>query len=122
MQFTPQEMASLYRQAKDKRQQIRVFMDCNCQTEAEVRASLVEGGIKQQQLPRRPSPQARKKKTVPEQEQIPLDDAQGSETRFGELSARLQRLCQMAENLAVGFQRIEEEVSSMEKSIRDTAR
>lgn len=68
MQFTPQEMASLYRQAKDKRQQIRVFMDCNCQTEAEVRASLVEGGIKQQQLPRGPSPQARKKKTVPEYE------------------------------------------------------
>ena len=29
---------------------------------------------------------------------------------------------EMAENLAVGFQRIEEEVSSMEKSIRDTAR
>lgn len=122
MQFTPQEMASLYRQAKDKRQQIKVFMDCNCQTEAEVRASLVEGGIKQQQLPRGPSPHATKKKTVPEQEQLPSDDAEGSATQSGELVARLQRLCQISENLAAGFRRIGEEISSMEESTRDTAR
>ena len=122
MQFTPQEMASLYRQAKDKRQQIRVFMDCNGQTEDEVRASLVEGGILHQQLPRGPSPYARKKKTVPEQEKILSDDARGSETQFGELAARLHRLCQISDNLAAGLQRIEEEVTSIEESIRDTAR
>ena len=122
MQFTPQEMASLYRHAKDKRQQIRVFMDCNGQTEDEVRASLVEGGILHQQLPRGPSPYARKKKAVPQQEQIPSDDAHGSKTQFGELAARLQRLCQISDNLAAGLQRIEEEVTSMEESMRDTAR
>lgn len=122
MQFTPQEMASLYRQAKDKRQQIRVFMDCNCQTEAEVRASLVEGGIKQQQLPRGPSPYARKKKTDAQQETTAPDDAHGSAAQSGELVARLQRLCQISENLAAGFRRIGEELSAMEESTRDTAR
>lgn len=122
MQFTPQEMASLYRQAKDKRQQIRVFMDFNCQTEAEVRASLVEGGILHQQLPRGASPYARKKKAVPEQEKILSDDAHGSETQFGELAARLQRLFLISGNLAAGLQRIEEEINSMEESMRDTAR
>ena len=122
MQFTPQEMASLYRQAKDKRQQIRVFMDCNFQTEAEVRASLVEGGIKQQQLPRGPSPYARKKKTDAQQETTAPDDAQGSAAQSGELVARLQRLCQISENLAAGFRRIGEELSAMEESTRDTAR
>ena len=122
MQFTPQEMASLYRQAKDKRQQIRVFMDCNCQTEAEVRASLVEGGIKQQQLPRGPSPFARGKKAVPQQEQLPSEDAHGSAAQSGELVERLQRLCQISEDLAAGFRRIGEEVTSMEGSTRDTAR
>ena len=122
MQFSPQEMASLYRQAKDKREQIRVFMDCNGQTEDEVRESLVEGGILHQQLPRGQSPYARKKKTVPEQEKILSDDARGSETQFGELAARLQRLCQISDNIAAGLQRIEEEVTSMEAFTRDTAR
>lgn len=122
MQFTPQEMASLYRQAKDKREQIRVFMDCNGQTEDEVRESLVEGGILHQQLPRGQSPYARKKKTVPEQEKILSDDARGSETQFGELAARLQRLFLISDNLAAGLQRIEEELTSMEESMRDTAR
>ena len=122
MQFSPQEMASLYRQAKDKREQIRVFMDCNGQTEDEVRASLVEGGLLHQQLPRGPSPYARKKKTVPQQEQIPSDDSHGSAAQFGELAERLQRLFLISDNLAAGFQRIEVEVTSMEESIRDTAR
>ena len=122
MQFTQQEMATLYRQAKDKRQQIKVFMDCNCQTEAEVRASLVEGGILHQQLPRGQSPYARKKKAVPQQEQIPSDDAHGSETQFGELAARLQRLFLISDNLAAGLQRIQDEVTSMEAFTRDTER
>ena len=122
MQFSPQEMASLYRQAKDKREQIRVFMDCNGQTEDEVRASLVEGGILHQQLPRGTSPYARKKKAVPEQEKIPSDDAPNNATQFGELAARLQRLFLISDNLAAGLQRIEEEVTSMEAFTRDTAR
>lgn len=122
MQFSPQEMASLYRQAKDKRQQIRVFMDCNFQAEAEVRASLVEGGILHQQLPRGPSQYARKKKTDAQQETTAPDDAQGSAAQSGELVERLQRLCQISENLAAGFRRIGEELSAMEESTRDTAR
>ena len=52
MQFTPTEMATIYRQAADKRKQIQAFMELNGQTEEEVKASLMGGGILGQQFPR----------------------------------------------------------------------
>lgn len=57
MQFSPIEMASMYNQAPDKRRQIQAFMELNGQTEEEVKASLLEGGIKPQQLPRQKAAQ-----------------------------------------------------------------
>lgn len=125
MQFSPIEMASIFNQAKDKREQIKIFMDCNGQTEAEVKAALMEGGIKHEQFPRASRKNREKESSGAKAPDFrrPMPPPQPKKAQqFGELAARLQRLFQVSENLAAGLQRVADEVDAMEKSISDTAR
>lgn len=74
MLFTPLEMASQYRQCKDKQAQIKVFMECNQLTEEQVIDILKSEGVTAQQLPRK-TIKSKKSKTVEPQEvaDIPID-------------------------------------------------
>lgn len=127
MQFSPIEMASMYNQAPDKRRQIQAFMELNGQTEEEVKVSLLEGGIKPQQLPRQKAAQkaAARKPAPPKKEPISAGQAADRpdlSKQFEELNARLMRLCQLGGFLATGFQKIEEELKAMEAAAADAAK
>lgn len=120
MQFTPTEMATIYRQAADKRKQIQVFMDTNGQTADEVKKSLLEGGILGQQFPRERSPhnktagEPKEPKEQPEKEQ-----GEGQTRQPGNLSARLARLYKLEEALAAGMRTIEEAIKAMEDAAQE---
>lgn len=135
MQFSPEEMASLYRQAKDKREQIKVFVECNMISEDQVRKLLVEQGITPQQLPRRNNQSMKKKNPrqkraadaqcqesapTPQPADETVPSAQESQARkFGELAARMEHLFQIGGKLAAGFRRIEDEIAAMEEAIQE---
>lgn len=52
MTFTPQEMANIFRAAKNKREQLRIFMDTECLSKEEVRDILIGAGIDPRSFPR----------------------------------------------------------------------
>lgn len=52
MIMTEMEMATVYRQAKDKKKQIKILMELNGLRESEVRDILFRNGIKQNEMPR----------------------------------------------------------------------
>lgn len=122
MQFTPTEMATIYRQAADKRKQIQVFMDTNGQTADEVKKSLLEGGILGQQLPRERNPHnktAGEPKEPKEQPEKAAEQDKGQTRQPGNLSARLARLYKLEEALAAGMRTIEEAIKAMEDAAQE---
>lgn len=132
MQFTPTEMATIYRQAADKRKQIRVFMDTNNQTEEEVKASLMEGGILGQQFPRerrlhnqkvqkgqKDEGNPQKPKAAEEQPEKAAEQNKGQTQQPGGLSVRLDRLHKLEEALAAGMRTIEEAIKAMEDAAQE---
>ena len=127
MQFTPTEMATIYRQAADKRKQIQVFMDTNGQTADEVKKSLLEGGILGQQFPRERSPHNKaagkpKETAAKEQPQEPGEQQQKAKEQVqqsGDLSTRLARLHKLEEALAAGMRTIEEAIKAMEDAAQE---
>ena len=124
MQFTPTEMATIYRQAADKRKQIRVFMDTNGQTADEVKKSLLEGGILAQQFPRERNPHnkaAGEPKEPKEQPEKAAEQNKGQTRQPGNLSARLARLYKLEEALAAGMRTIEEAIKAMEDAVQEAA-
>lgn len=126
MQFTPTEMATIYRQAADKRKQIRVFMDTNGQTADEVKKSLLEGGILAQQFPRERNPHnkaAGEPKEQPEKvaEQNAAEQNKEQTRQPGNLSARLDRLHILEEALAAGMRAIEKAIKAMEDAAQEAA-
>ena len=120
MQFTPTEMATIYRQAADKRKQIQVFMDTNGQTADEVKKSLLEGGILGQQFPRERSPHNKAAGEPKEPKEQPEKEKGKGQTRQpGNLSARLARLYKLEEALAAGMRTIEEAIKAMEDAAQE---
>ena len=134
MQFTPAEMATIYRQAADKRKQIQAFMELNGQTEEEVKASLMEGGILGQQFPRErrlhnqkdqkdegnpQKPKAGKEQPEKATEQNAAEQNKEQTRQPGGLSARLDRLHKLEEALAVGMRTIEEAIKAMEDAAQE---
>lgn len=128
MQFTPMEMATIYRQAADRRKQIRVFMDTNNQTADEVKKSLVEGGISWRQLPREPRPngKATGKPKEPREPQEAKEQQQKAEEQLlrqiDNLSTRLERLYKLGEALTAGMRTVEEAIKAMEDAAQDAAK
>ena len=129
MQFTPIEMATIYRQAADKRKQIRVLMDTNDQTEDEVKKSLLEGGILAQQFPRERGLHSRKAAGNPEKPKAAEDQSEkaaeqnkGRTRQPGGLSARLDRLHKLEEALAAGMRTIEEAIKAMEDAAQEAVK
>lgn len=127
MQFTPTEMATIYRQAADKRNQIRVFMDTNNQTADEVKKSLLEGGILAQQFPRernthnKAAEKPKEPKAAKEQPEKATEQNKGQTQQPGGLSARLDRLQKLEEALAAGMRTIEEAIKAMEDAAQEVA-
>ena len=119
-------MATIYRQAADKRRQIRTFMELNGQTEEEVKAALMEGGILGQQFPRERSPHNQKAAGNPvkpkagkEQPEKAAEQNKGRTGQPGGLSARLARLHKLEEALAAGMRTIEEAIKAMEDAAQE---
>ena len=129
MQFTPTEMATIYRQAADKRKQIQAFMELNGQTEEEVKASLMEGGILGQQFPRerrlhnqkvqKNEGNQEKPKAGKEQPEKAAEQNKEQTRQPGGLSARLDRLHKLEEALAAGMRTIEEAIKAMEDAAQE---
>lgn len=131
MQFTPTEMATIYRQAADKRRQIRTFMELNGQTEEEVKASLMEGGILGQQFPRerrlhnqkdqKAAEKPKEPKAAEEQPEKAAEQNKEQTRQPGNLSARLDRLHMLEEALAAGMRAIEKAIKAMEDAAQEAA-
>lgn len=123
MQFTPTEMATIYRQAADKRKQIQVFMDTNGQTADEVKKSLLEGGILAQQFPRERNlhNKAAEKPKEPKAAKEQPQEAKEQPRMTGDLSARLEKLRKLEEALAAGMRTIEEAIKAMEDAAQEAA-
>lgn len=66
--FSPPEMLTLYRQAKDRRKQITIFAETNCCTEDEIIEALKAAGLSFRELPRRKRKEAKETNQPPETE------------------------------------------------------
>ena len=53
LEMTVEEIVRSYREAKDKEAQLEILADLNVCSKEEIRRVLVEGGVRQQELPRK---------------------------------------------------------------------
>ena len=59
--MTDEEIVRNYREAKNKREQVKILADLNCMSREEIIQILKDGGIKQQELPRNRGEKTQKK-------------------------------------------------------------
>lgn len=79
MEMTPDEILMHYKQAKDKRKQIRILADLNNCSEEDVCASLLAAGIDKRALPRS---RKQKSESLSESESLPEEKAPAEEPVF----------------------------------------
>lgn len=68
MQMTNNEILANFRQAKDKKEQLKILADLNCCTQEEIRQKLLEAGCDEKEIPTKAKPKPKETYVPPKVE------------------------------------------------------
>ena len=108
--MTPEEIVRSYREALDKKQQLRVLADLNVCKQEVIRKVLIENGVKPQELPRQ-----RKKSAGAVADEVKAYEAEGKKAIIKEaLSMMEARLQEEYDEIYREYERIKAEFETVQ--------